>query len=239
MTTIKTKKKSMPRELPEPANKPSYIKLIIGGLVLVIIGAFIIRVVINEQKLLADTPQAPIILPEEEVSTDPITTAEVINFCKDALATDLCKISIPAIEIDNMKLTAVGTKKNNGSTYISTPRSIYAAGWYNGSATPWQNGITFISGHSSIRNPAPFNRLHELKASNTITLERGDGTLYNYQVASVARLSLGDANDWVHNNLAQPKSSDSNILYLMTCIGSWNLDQDTMNERVLVRATPI
>lgn len=231
--------KQKPRE---SVDRPTAIKIIIGGVILVGVGAFLGRTAWNEHKLTADIPMSPL-LEESEIATEPIPEEEVTDHCKKAGKNTACKIGLPTIDTPNMKLVSVGIESKNGNKYIGSPGGLFVAGWYNGSVAPGKSGITFINAHSSNRNQAPFNRLHELQAGDEVTIERGDGTVFSYHVTEVTRLPLDDANNWVRNNLGaadeQKRSGGKNILYLMTCVGSWNLNEGTMNERVLVRADAI
>ena len=231
--------KQKPRK---PVDRPTAIKLIVGGVIVLGIGAFLGRTAWNEHKLLASTPMSPL-LTEDEIATEPISEEEIIDHCKTASDNALCKISLPSIGIPSMKLSSVGTQTKNGNTYIGTPRSIHEAGWYNGSVAPSQSGITFISAHSGINHQAPFDRLQNIQVGDEVTIERGDNTVFVYRISEVSRLSLGDANNWVRSNLGNADNlklnGGQNVLYLMTCVGSWNLNEGTMNERILVRAEPI
>ena len=228
--------KQKPREL---VDRPTAIKLIIGGVAVLIVGGFLGRVAWNERQLTADIPMSPVLIEEDEIATEPIPEDEIIDHCAQASANAVCKLSLPTIDTPNMKLVSLGLQSKNGNQYIASPSGLYVAGWYNGSAMPGENGVTFINAHSSNRNHAPFNRLQELQAGDDITIERGDGAIFTYRVSEISRLSLDDANDWVQNNLGSANTSKrngKNILYLMTCIGAWNLNESTMTERILVRA---
>jgi LPXTG-site transpeptidase (sortase) family protein len=229
--------KQKPRE---SIDRPTAIKLIIGGVVLLGVGAFLGRTAWNEHKLLADIPMSPLMAEEDEIATEPIPEEEVIDHCAKSAGNTICKLGLPTIDTPNMKLVSVGTETKNGSKFIASPGGLFIAGWYNGSVAPGMSGITFINAHSSNRNPAPFNRLQELQKGDEVTIERGDGTVFTYRVSEVSRLSLDDANTWVKSNLGSAddlkRQNGKNVLYLMTCVGSWNLAEGTMNERVLVRA---
>ncbi|MCL2371587.1 class F sortase [Candidatus Saccharibacteria bacterium] len=218
---------------------PLAVKLGVGIVILGLLGVFFGRVVINERALSADLEFNPLPLAAEEVSDDPIPEEEIINHCENASPQELCRISLPAIGIPSMKLSSLGTTQRNGRTQIDVPNSIYVAGWFNGSVRPGERGVTFISAHSSAARHAPFNDLHRLRPGEEIIVERGDGSNFHYQVAAISRLTIADANVWIRSNLgarANANAGNRNILYLMTCIGAWNLNENTMNERLLVRA---
>jgi len=229
--------KSKPREA---VDKPKAIKLIIGGVAILIVGAFAARVIWNERRLTADIPMSPLVIDEDEISLEPVSAAEISDHCAEASDNALCRIGLPTIDTPDMKLVSLGTQTKQGNTHIASPSGLYVAGWYNGSVMPGASGITFINAHSSNLHPAPFNRLEELQQGDTITIERGDGTIFTYQVSEVSRITLDAANDWVRSNLgggnAQRQDGGENLLYLMTCVGSWSLNQGTMSERILVRA---
>ncbi|MCL2002108.1 class F sortase [Candidatus Saccharibacteria bacterium] len=228
-------KQKKPREL---VDRPAAIKIIVGGVAVLLLGAFLGRVVWNERQLTAGIPIGPDFF--DDVHTDPVSDEDIENHCLAAADNEVCRLSLPAIDAPNMKLVTLGTSARGGNTHIAAPKGIYEAGWFSGSARPGESGITFINAHSSLNNPATFNRLHELRPGDEITIERGDGQTFVYRVSESLRLSLDDANHWVKNNLgtsdSRRRQGGENLLYLMTCIGSWNLNLNTMNERILVRA---
>jgi LPXTG-site transpeptidase (sortase) family protein len=233
----------MKRKPREPVDRPTAIKLIIGGVAILLVGGFIGRTLWNEHRLTSDIPMSPLILEEDEISTEPVSDEEVANHCAETADNALCRLGMPTIDASNTKVVTLGTVVKKGNRHIAAPRGLYEAGWYDGSVLPGENGITFINGHSSLNNPATFNRLKDLQVGDKITLERGDGTIFTYKIAEVSRISLDDANGWVKNNLGSAdtrrRNSGGNVLYLMTCVGSWNLNESTMNERILVRAEPL
>lgn len=116
---------------------------------------------------------------------------------------------------------------------IEAPKSIWDAGWYDGSAKPGEPGNAFIDGHiSGPTMDAVFAKLKVLKAGDYITVERGDGKSLTYSVTSITTVKIEDIN--MASVLAGPTGVKESLT-LMTCGGNYKGNY-TYDSRVIVVA---
>lgn len=130
------------------------------------------------------------------------------------------------------RVLRMGVDKNNA---ISNPRSIWDAGWYDGSSLPGDKiGASLILGHVSGPNdPGIFYNLYRLKEGDTIEVEMGDGTVYKYSVVSKEEVSTDGIN---MNDYLVSKDIDKPGLTLMTCAGEFNTSTQQYENRLAVFA---
>jgi LPXTG-site transpeptidase (sortase) family protein len=97
-----------------------------------------------------------------------------------AVAADMPRVLyLPTIGMSAMVLQVGLTASNQ----VSTPDSMWDAGWYNGSAMPGQTGASFITGHYNVGGGGGvFDNLGALNDGDTVRVELGDGTTVNYAV---------------------------------------------------------
>src|SRR3546814_363336 len=123
-------------------------------------------------------------------------------------------IRIPKLGID-ASVVSVGLTPDGA---VDTPRNIWEAAWYNGSAKPGALGQSFINGHASSTDGALFGRLEELAAGDEIQIVKGDGSVVNYRVAEVF---IVDRHDVDMSSMLRPYGDASRGLGLLTCDGDW------------------
>jgi LPXTG-site transpeptidase (sortase) family protein len=115
---------------------------------------------------------------------------------------------------------------------IQAPVNIYDSGWYNGSSKPGTRGAVFIDGHASgTTREGLFAYIDTLQNGAIITLERGDGQLFNYKVVHVETVSK-DAVDM--NKALHTYGGVEEGLNLMTCTGAWIPELKTYDKRAIV-----
>lgn len=132
------------------------------------------------------------------------------------------KISVKAI------VKPLGVTADN---YLEAPANIHEVGWYNGSTTPGQAGAVVIDGHVGLsQTPGVFFQLHKLQPNDTITIERGDGTLVSYRVTKSITY---EADDVDMHTVLNPVSNQPG-LNLITCAGSYNIEAQTFDQRLVV-----
>lgn len=91
-------------------------------------------------------------------------------------------VDIPAIGVQS-GLERLGLNRDGS---VAVPRSYQRAGWYEGSASPGQDGPTVILGHvDSYRGPGVFFRLGALRPGDVVRVHRADGRTETYTITGV------------------------------------------------------
>ena len=119
-------------------------------------------------------------------------------------------VVIPAIglsaDVGSLGLTPKG--------YVQVPADAQAVGWYEGSVVPGAPGASVLLGHTSRTGQAVFNRLHELRAGDTVTVDRADAAVARYVVDRVASFNRSK---FPTTQVYGPSSTP--VLRLVTCAG--------------------
>ena len=123
---------------------------------------------------------------------------------------------------------------SNGA--MGTLASIFDVAWYRHSSKPGEGGTILLNGH----NGGPtrigiFKYLDHVSVGDIITIERGDGTIFNYEVYESKVLSLADASAYMPIMLQSPKKGIES-LSIISCTGEWSQAQRTFLSRAMVRA---
>jgi LPXTG-site transpeptidase (sortase) family protein len=142
------------------------------------------------------------------------------------------QLKIPKLGI-NAAVVSLGLTSGGA---VDTPKNIWNAGWYNGSAKPGTDGAVFIDGHSSASRGALFGNLDKLVVGDQIQLERGDGSLITYRVAYTATV---DRNAVDMASMMKPYGGAARGLNIITCVGKWIDSEKTLENRALVYAQQI
>ena len=150
-----------------------------------------------------------------------------------AVAPDLPR----AIYIDKLgvqaKVIRVGVTDTNA---MAVPKSIYEAGWYDGSVKPGETGAVVVNGHvSGPTRDGVFHDLKQLKNGDSIVVERGDKTKLTYKVRRIQELAVKDV-DMTKLLVAEPGMKS---LHLITCGGLFDQEALQFQSRVLVYADQI
>ncbi|MBH1980829.1 sortase [Candidatus Saccharibacteria bacterium] len=147
-------------------------------------------------------------------------------------------ISIPALGVDSARVMSVGVKSNGE---LDTPKNIFDVGWYDKSATPGSgSSALLLDGHNGgPTKGGVFEKLPELKLGDQITIERGDGKKYTYEVAENKTLSLDDLNSGGMKRMSESASDVSEGLNLISCTGNWVPAKNTYDQRVTIRAIAV
>ncbi len=212
---------------------------IIWTIVILVVAAIATRILIWEHNYLQEKEgserAAAISSPtEEEVDETPVTEEQVAEY---TVAADRPRyLSIPALGIKNSRVIAVGL---SASGQLQTPNNIFDVGWYTGSGKPGSGGTLVIDGHNGGPNVyGVFKRLPELTFGDAITIERGDGAVFNYQVVENESYLLKDANAQMNRMFTSPAAGKES-LSLITCTGEWSQVQQTYLSRQFLRAVLI
>ena len=209
---------------------------IIWGVVILILGAIAARILIwegNYLKAKEGSERAVAISSPatEEVDETPVTEEQIAEY---TVAADRPRyLSIPALGIKNSRVIPVGL---SSSKQLLTPNNIFDVGWYTGSGKPGQGGTMVIDGHNGGPNVyGVFKRLPELTFGDIITIERGDGQIFNFKVVENESYPLKDANSQMNKMLNSP-TPGTESLSLITCTGEWSQVQQTYLSRQFLRA---
>jgi LPXTG-site transpeptidase (sortase) family protein len=116
---------------------------------------------------------------------------------------------------------------------IAVPTNVHLAGWYINSVKPGKEGLSIIDGHrdgSTIGGI--FRNLETLSKGDSLSVEYGDGTIYDFEVVDLERLSIEDSFDFMYSRIDGVDVQ----LNLVTCGGKWSKEINTYEDRIIVRA---
>jgi len=140
-------------------------------------------------------------------------------------------LTIPKLSV-KARVQAVGLTKDG---QIGSPANVYDTAWYNGSSKPGQPGVALIDGHvSSWTTKGVFYGIGTLTPGDSIQIERGDGTVFNY---SVVKTQTYDASNVDMTALLNPIDPSKSGLNLITCAGDVIKGTNDFDKRVVVFAT--
>lgn len=147
-------------------------------------------------------------------------------------------ISIPVLGVENARVMSVGVKSNGE---LDTPKNIFDVGWYDKSATPGSgSSAMLLDGHNGgPTKGGVFEKLPDLKLGDQITMERGDGKKFTYEVAENKTLSLDDLNSGGMKRMSESASDVAEGLNLISCTGNWVPAKSTYDQRVTIRAVAV
>ena len=242
--------KEADREL-EKSNKDSGLSLgfsknifekIVVGFIIVILAIFFGRVAIWEyfyynEKEGSERANATVLKNEsdEEEVDETVPTEEVIN-SYNVPADQPRYLSIDSLNIKNARVLSVGLKL---SGELNTPKNIFDVGWYNASGKPGSGKTLLIDGHNGGPNVVGvFKYLDRLYSGDIITIERGDGKIFNYSVVENITLSLEDSDNYMSTAMNSPIPGRESLT-LITCTGEWSQTRRTYLSRQFVRAVLI
>jgi sortase (surface protein transpeptidase) len=132
-------------------------------------------------------------------------------------------VSIPSLGF-SARYIDVGLTSTNA---IDVPASL--VGRWNGSATPGTPGTVFLDGH----NPGVFKKLPNITVGSQIIIKKASGETITYTVANKETVMLAGI-DMVKALRAYNGASEG--LNLMTCVGTYNANTGTTDQRLVVYA---
>lgn len=142
-------------------------------------------------------------------------------------------LSIPKLQVKNARVLQVGLK-NNGE--LNTPSNIFDVGWYFASGLPGQGGTLLLDGHNGgPTKTGVFKQLPSLVKGDIVTIERGDGTIFNYRVVENYTIKLSQA-DGEMSKMQESPVAGQESLSIITCTGEWSQAQRTYLSRQFLRA---
>lgn len=145
-------------------------------------------------------------------------------------------LSIEKLGIKNARVLAVGLTKTGA---VDTPINIFDTAWYVESGKPGAGGTMLINGHNGgPTKSGVFKRLPELTKDDVITIERGDGQIFKYQVVDTNAIPLEQADQYMSKAQQSPEKGKESLT-LISCTGTWSQAQQTYLSRQFVRAVLI
>lgn len=144
-------------------------------------------------------------------------------------------IEMPSLGVTVTRVTKVGVTERN---MLDLPTNVHDAGWYAKSAKPGSGaGAVVLSGHSGTGSAQGiFTTLDELKPGDSITIERGDGRVFTYEVHDVREKPI----DWVNQSGMKEMMYSADParegLSLIGGSGKWIPKEKVFSHRILVRA---
>ena len=163
---------------------------------------------------------------KEASEETPITIESIKTYTVAADAPRMLRINSLSIaaKVRPMGINSIGA--------IAAPVNIYDSGWYTGSSKPGAAGAMFIDGHASgATRKGLFAYIDTLQIGNTVSVERGDGQVFNYKVVHVETVSK-DAVDMT--KVLHTYDGVKEGLNLMTCTGVWIKEEKTYDKRTVV-----
>ena len=138
------------------------------------------------------------------------------------------------LEIPRLELKARIEGSNVNENTMPLPSNIHDVCWYSGSGRPGENGAILISGiKRGLRQAGAFANLDSLENGDLITIVRGDGEKYTYEIAEISIIDKDKAKNELPN--AQKRLDDKETLSLITA-NRENIIGD-YESIVLIRAT--
>jgi hypothetical protein len=181
--------------------------------------------------------EQPETVPAESQTTHVATetyTPTVVEGCQPAAVTSRPYLmSIPALDIVNVCIEFVGSGKR-AAGQLDDPADTWKFGWFKRSAAPGVDGQGVYTCHSGYGDRQSLcDNLSALSDGAEIILENARGKKFTYQIVEIKITPLQDV------DMAEFQSvpaGHSQGISLMTCIGDWDNQLDTMKDRLTVRA---
>lgn len=167
----------------------------------------------------------------EEVDETPITEEARVEYTVPADHPRY--ISVPKLGIVNARVLPMGI---TATGELDTPYNIYDAGWYTSSGKPGFGGTLLMDGHNGGPNVIGiFKYLNTLEAGDLLTIERGDGAIFNYRVVENLEISLDEADSYMTTAMTSAVPGQEGLT-LISCIGEWSQVRQTYLSRQFLRA---
>lgn len=215
----------------------------VGLCAVIVLGGFVTwRSFVLNQAIEAASPEfnvsvGPVVSAEEDPiaddgdvdSLDEVTRPDIASH---RVAADMPRIvRIPALGKEG-RVLEVGVTENNK---MQVPRSIYDAGWFNGSVKPGRGaGAVVLDAHASGRTqPGLFRGINTLQKGAVIEIERGDGKVITYEVVEKEQVPYEDV-DML--KALTPIVPGKESLTLITCGGEFDTDDWRFLSREIVYA---
>ncbi len=129
----------------------------------------------------------------------------------------------------------VQVKGVDGNNVMQSPDGPTNVAWYDFSAKPGFGGNAVFSGHVDYINygPAVFWNIKNLVPGDMIEVHLNDGTIYKYKVSAINAVSA-DPTEEELRDIVGPSQTD--IVTLITCGGTFSYETHQYDQRTIVRA---
>lgn len=136
-------------------------------------------------------------------------------------------LRIPILNIDT-SLESVGLTSKGA---VDVPKVSTHAAWYNLSPRPGEVGNSIIDGHSGWKDgvQSVFDNLYKIKKGDRIYIEDNKGLIISFIVKDFKPYGPNDDLSVIFNS-----SDDGAHLNLITCVGDWDVNQKSPNDRFVV-----
>lgn len=137
------------------------------------------------------------------------------------------RLKIPSINVDSA-VEYVSLTKDGA---MATPKNIANVGWYSSSTHPGEVGTSVMAGHYGWKNgkKSVFDSLKTLKIGDTIYVEDSSGKTVSFIVYKIKTFDPKAATEEIFS------SNDGKAhLNLITCNGSWNKQEKSYSERLVI-----
>lgn len=213
--------------------------LVILGLGLVLTGGYMSLVgwrsnhaaQVQAEKLIQQANTSGSSKQNQTPATKPPSPEEIADY---VVAPNLPRyLLIPKLGVD-ARIFSVGLTSDGA---LGTPNNVYDTDWYNESAEPGQPGAMLIDGHiSSWTAHGVFYGIKNLVPGDLIRVERGDGTIFSYDVV---KTQIYNANDVNMQAAITPIVAGKPGLNLISCTGDVISGTSQFNERIIVFAEQV
>jgi len=134
----------------------------------------------------------------------------------------------------NARVLPMGVDKSGA---IQTPGNVHDVGWYNASSKPGEGGAVLLDAHvSSWTAKGVFYHLKDLKAGDTVQVERGDGQLFTYKVV---KTEVYDRDKVDMTAALLPITKGKGGLNMITCTGKVIPGTNEFDKRLVVFAEQV
>lgn len=176
----------------------------------------------------------PVSAADSSIDETPVTNKQVEEYTVPAEQPRY--IEIPSIGVAKTRVTRVGVTSRN---MLDVPKNIDDAAWYAKSTTPGSGvGAVLIDGHNGgVSRNGVFAKLGDLKEGDQISVERGDGKVFSYEVYDVRDMPLEQVNKTGMKEMMYSAEPAKEGLSLITCSGKWIPKDKVFDRRIMVRAT--
>lgn len=158
---------------------------------------------------------------------------------KAAMAAHRADPSLPRyVRIPSLKVFAQVQRQGIGKNgALKAPGNVHNAGWYENSSKPGEAGAVLLDGH--VAGPTKrgvFYNIKNLKAGQTIEIERGDGQKFTYKVVKTV-VSKAAQTDMAAAMLSVAAGKGG--LNLITCTGQYDHKTGEYDQRLIVFAEQV
>ena len=141
-------------------------------------------------------------------------------------------LSIYDLDIDRALVKPVGLTKSGA---VDTVNNIFDVAWYRASQKPGEGGTSLLNAHNGgPTKTGVFGKLYTLPIGSIVTLERGDGEIFNYKITENQIMPLADANNYMGNMLRSPEPGKESVS-LISCAGRYSTSMRTFMDRAMLR----